>query len=206
MTAHLIQITNHLQSGLYKHTWKTRMTPAGTEIIVLRATKCLTSGKGCTGWLTPATCDGEGGTNMAKGRESKRLRDQAPILAPWATPATRDYKDTGNLDNSIVRKDGKIRNDSVPRQAQLTTWVTPQRKDYRSGQAKRYLEKKHAVSINDQVQLTDSGQTATGSPAKTTKRGQLNPAHSRWLMGLPTVWDDCAVTVIRLSRRKQKHL
>ena len=34
-----------------------------------------------------------------------------------------------------------------------TSWVTPQRKDYRCGQAKRYLAGNHAVSVNDQVML-----------------------------------------------------
>jgi len=34
-----------------------------------------------------------------------------------ATPAARDHKDTGNLDNSKFRKDGKERNDTLARQA-----------------------------------------------------------------------------------------
>ena len=52
--------------------------------------------------------------------------------------------------------------------------------------------------------LTDSGETQNGSGVETKSIGQLNPAHSRWLMGLPTEWDDCGVTVTRLSRRKRK--
>ena len=49
--------------------------------------------------------------------------------------------------------------------------------------------------------LTASGKRLTGFSVRTEKGGQLNPAHSRWLMGYPTAWDDCAVTAMPSSRK-----
>ena len=55
-----------------------------------------------------------------------------------------------------------------------------------------------------QAQLADSGLTATGGTPAIRNTGQLDPAYSRWLQGLPSVFCDCAVTGIRLLRPSRR--
>jgi hypothetical protein len=55
-----------------------------------------------------------------------------------------------------------------------------------------------------QEQPAAIGKTATGGTVETESTGQLNPAYSRWLQGLPPEWDDCAVTGMRSLRPSRK--
>jgi hypothetical protein len=38
-------------------------------------------------------------------------------MTTWATPSVRDHKDTGDLNKSEFRNDGKMRNDTIARQS-----------------------------------------------------------------------------------------
>jgi len=72
-------------------------------------------------------------------------------------------------------------------------WPTPAARDWKSS-----ASNKHGINarpLNEVARL--SGLIAYGSPARTGKPGQLNPAHSRWLMGYPVVWDLCGGTAMR---------
>lgn len=193
-------------STLYKLTWKRRATPAGRWIYALRASVRRISDSGFTGWPTPRV-----GKNGGNGRPDRprgpngRLEDVAP-LASWVTPSARDWKDTPGM--ATERPDGRKRLDQLPRQAALAGWKTPAATDDKRGG--RITTGMTGGSLAQQAKfagparLTASGEILTGFSAEMENGGQLNPAHARWLMGLPPEWDACAAMVTPLSRRRPK--
>lgn len=102
----------------YALTWKHWDMPQGEPICALRGRARQTSDSDFTGWPTPIANDATGsGYCYGKNKEKVYKLPGVAKLHGWATPTTRDYKDTGDLSKSMARQDGKLRDDTVPRQA-----------------------------------------------------------------------------------------
>lgn len=195
----LQQVTQMLGSTLYKQTWKEWTTPLGLCRFRLRASVRRTSESGPTGWPTPVVGDMTGGP-----RPPNKKRGPAPglqsasALAGWVTPTSRDWKDSAGM---TAQRDGKERLDQLPRQAFMTGWPTPTTNNTRSPSvdaamnmwrqdgSKTQQRLQDFAGITGPLRLTVFGEMRTGSFVEMGNGVQLNPAHSRWLQGLPKAWD-----------------
>lgn len=127
----------------YDQTWNRKVTPCGAVYWAHTASARRISDNASTGWQTPSAMMSSSGrkisgepnlfgeallagwptarANDGTGSKEPPNRKGGPSLkqvAGWSTPTTRDHKDGGgDLSASMVRKDGKIRNDTISRQA-----------------------------------------------------------------------------------------
>jgi hypothetical protein len=162
----------------------------------------LTAVASLTGWGTPAARDWKSGdaSQETLDKNARPLSELAK-LEGWATPKVQsgDYQYRGGNPLDIAL--------NLMGEAKLPAWNTPKKADGEQGSETMM---RGNLTLLGEARLTAFGDKPIGYllglngweivPAC----GQLNAAHSRWLMGLPKEWDDCGVTAMASLRRPRK--
>jgi|ERR1700722_214346 len=193
--------------------WPTPNTPSGGPNS--KSTPTYTGGMDLDGavtlasWPTPNTGHSQNGHGIRGGKIGNGHQSGADLeaiagLASWATPAARDWRD-GRASEATMDRNSRPLNEQA---MMLAGWPTPMagspatEAHNEAGNTDSSRKTQALVTRIGPARLTATGEMLTGSTAETVSGGQLRPAHSRWLIGLPLAWDACAIRALRKLKKK----
>jgi hypothetical protein len=140
------------------------------------------------GWPTTTTTrdaasSGSANYSTASGRHSGTTLTDAARFAGWPTARAND----GTGGKVPPGRQGGM---ALKTAALMAGWATPAARDFKSESATPAFNDKRNAEVRGKPLSYQAtlGETSSGSPAPTAKRGALNPALSAWLQGYPSDW------------------
>lgn len=187
-------------SILFKLIWKTKDTPSGRSVCLLRASARRISDNGCGSWPTPTTRDRKDGAEANV--PVNALLGRTVWLSGWRTPSASDP--VGGTKEIRPGSNAKYKLRDTVHLA--SAWATPRAND---AQKQGYMAQDPRNGLPAQVlepgtRINRLGRMLTGFIAETNAGGQLNPELSRWLMGYPAEWAHCRPTAMQSSRKSRQ--
>lgn len=208
-------------SMMYRISWKPHTTPQGRVIYRLRASAHRTNAKGHfsgpmiydlpqVGWGTPVAHEARLGYQRRRGDTKgtqKSLTTEVvdyldptrgdPALTGWPTPTAMERN--ASMETQKKRRDFRMKNAGQNTTPAYLNEVAKFTTDPQIVEAMGY-----EATTMEPARVTASGDLLTCSFAGMESGGQLNPEHSRWLMGYPAAWGFCGATAMQSIRGRRK--
>lgn len=205
--------------------WPTPTTPSGGQTVPpgttvtgrrpdgSKATVTLDMAAIAAGWPTPRFRDGEKNTRTMDGtlaeierKGSVQYLSQAAMMAGWPSPVAHTGSGGDSApEKAAARALGPHANELRDFVHLAAGWASPTLHDFRTPSLGSYADRdggRKGEALNNQV--IHQGPALIGSSAEIASGARLNPAHARWLMRIPPVWDACAVTAMPSTSRRSR--